>query len=95
MFGAAAGISNAAHFTLLPELSAPERRPVAISVFTSILGVVAGLAPIAWGLVLKAPGPGPASSSGASRRSSASAAAANALLLLGFQGLSERRSAVS
>jgi hypothetical protein len=95
VFGAAAGISNAAHFTLLPELSAPERRPVAISVFTSILGVVAGLAPIAWGLVLKAPGPGPGLQLGRFAAFFGVAAAANALLLLGFQGLSERRSAVS
>lgn len=59
VFGVAVSISNAAHATLLPELSEAHRRPIAIAVFTSTLGFVAGLAPIVWGLVLKQPGPDP------------------------------------
>ena len=52
-FGAAVGISNSTHFTYLPELSGEEKRPIAVAVFTSVHGMVAGLAPIAWGLLLK------------------------------------------
>jgi hypothetical protein len=51
--GAASGIHQAAHSTYLPELSSAERRPVAIAVFTATLGVLAGLAPMAWGLALQ------------------------------------------
>jgi hypothetical protein len=58
-FGAAAGIHNTAHSTYLPELSSVERRPVALAVFTATLGVLAGLAPMAWGLALKESGPVP------------------------------------
>jgi Na+/melibiose symporter-like transporter len=95
VFGGAAGVSNAAHNTLLPELSEASRRPVAIAVFTSLLGVVAGLAPIAWGLLLKAPGPGPGLQLGRFGAFFAVAAAANALLVLAFQRLPERRAAAT
>jgi len=57
--GVAVGTQNAAHFTFLPELSEEVRRPVAIAVFTAVLGLLAGLAPIAWGLLLKQSGPAP------------------------------------
>jgi MFS family permease len=57
--GYAAGVSNAAHFTMLPELSEAERRSVSVSVFTATLGVMTGLAPIVWGALLKSGGPHP------------------------------------
>lgn len=54
--GATFGVNNAAHFTYLPEIASPDERPVAIAVFTAVLGVVAGLAPILWGDFLEAAG---------------------------------------
>jgi Na+/melibiose symporter-like transporter len=92
-FGAASGVSNAAHFTLLPELSEPSRRAVSMAVFTSVLGFVAGLAPIAWGLVLKQPGPEPGLRLARFAAFFAVCAAANALLALLYRRLPERRSA--
>lgn len=92
-FGVAAGVSNAAHFTLLPELSPESRRAVSMAVFTSVLGVVAGLAPIAWGLLLKAPGPAPGLRLGRFAAFFAVCAAANALLVLLYRRLPERRAA--
>ena len=59
VFGAAHGVNNIAHSTYLPELSSVERRPVALAVFTATLGILAGLAPMAWGLALKQPGAAP------------------------------------
>lgn len=53
VFGAAVGISNSTHFTYLPELSSEAKRPLAVAVYTSVQGLVAGLAPIAWGAILK------------------------------------------
>jgi hypothetical protein len=93
VFGGAAGVGNAAHNTLLPELSEPEQRPVSIAVFTSILGVVAGLAPIAWGLVLKQAGPGPGLRLDRFAVYFGVAAAANALLVALYQRMPERRTA--
>ena len=90
VFGGAAGVGNAAHFTLLPELSGEAQRPVAIAVFTSILGVVAGLAPIVWGAVLKQPGPGPGLQLGRFAAYFAVAAAANVLLVWLYRRLPER-----
>src|SRR4029453_10019011 len=59
LLGIGAGTLNTAHFTLLPELSEVERRPISIAVFTATLGLFAGLAPILWGLLLNEPGPAP------------------------------------
>ncbi len=53
------GTQNAAHFTFLPALSEESRRHVTIAVFTAVLGLLAGLAPIFWGLLLKQSGPAP------------------------------------
>jgi hypothetical protein len=89
--GAAAGVSNAAHFTLLPELSEVDRRPVSIAVFTSVLGVVAGLAPIAWGVALREPGPEPGLVLSRFAAFFAVAAAANALLVPLYHRLPDRR----
>jgi hypothetical protein len=90
-FGAAAGVSNAAHFTLLPGLSPESGRAVSMAVFTSVLGFVAGLAPIAWGLVLKVPGPAPAIRLGPFAAFFAVCALANALLVVLYRRLPERR----
>ena len=54
--GVAMGISNAAHFTFVPELAPAEKRPVALAIFGAAAGILQGLAPILWGLVLRAPG---------------------------------------
>ncbi len=54
VFGVSVGVNNAAHFTYLPELSEAERRPVTIAVFTAALGLLSGLGPMLWGLVLRA-----------------------------------------
>ena len=59
LVGAQFGTQSAAHFTYLPELSEEARRPVTIAVFTAVLCLLAGLAPIAWGLLLKQSGPAP------------------------------------
>ncbi len=55
-FGAAQGMSLATHFTYLPELSEQNERPVAVSVFTAVHGLLAGMAPTLWGLALRPPG---------------------------------------
>lgn len=59
LFGTAFGVNNATHFTYLPELGPEDERPVVIAVFTAVMGVLAGVAPILWGLFLKASGPEP------------------------------------
>ena len=51
--GAANGILLATHFTYLPELSEESERPIAVSVFTSVHGLLAGVAPTLWGLALR------------------------------------------
>jgi hypothetical protein len=89
--GAAGGIANAAHTTLLPDLSTVEDRPVSISVFMSTLGFVAGLAPILWGLVLKEPGPHPGLYVDRFAAFFAFGVAAHALLFVLYRGLPERR----
>jgi MFS family permease len=53
LFGVAIGLSQAAHFTYLPELSVPEKRPVTIAIFGAVVGVLSGLAPTLWGLALR------------------------------------------
>jgi len=58
-FGAAVGVHNTAHSTYLPDLSSVERRPVALAVFTAVHGMLAGLAPMAWGLALRESGSEP------------------------------------
>jgi len=89
--GAAAGVLNAAHFTLLPALSAESARAVAMAVFTSVLGVIAGLAPIAWGFVLRAPGPAPGLRLERFAAFFAVCALANAVLVALYRRLPERR----
>jgi MFS family permease len=59
LFGMAFGLNNATHFTYLPELGGEDERPVVIAVFTATMGLLAGLAPILWGLYLKESGPEP------------------------------------
>ena len=59
LFGMAFGLNNATHFTYLPELGPEAERPVVIAVFTAVMGVLAGIAPMLWGLFLKAGGPEP------------------------------------
>ena len=59
LFGTAFGLNNATHFTYLPELGGEDQRPVVIAVFTAVMGVLAGLAPIFWGLYLRESGPDP------------------------------------
>jgi hypothetical protein len=90
-FGIAAGTSNTAHFTLLPELSEVERRPLSIAVFTSTLGLFAGLAPILWGLVLNEPGPAPGLRLGRFAAFFALGAASQLLLVALYRGLPETR----
>jgi MFS family permease len=53
LFGVAIGLSQAAHFTYLPELAVPEKRPVTIAIFGAVVGVLSALAPILWGLALR------------------------------------------
>ena len=52
-FGASAVISNSAHFTYLPSLADEDERPVLVAVFTAVFGLLAGLSPVLWGLLLK------------------------------------------
>jgi hypothetical protein len=53
LFGVAIGLSQAAHFTYLPELAVPEKRPVTLAIFGAVVGVLSGLAPTLWGLALR------------------------------------------
>ncbi len=57
--GGANGIANTAHMTFLPELAPEEKRPIAIAIFGAITGVLQGLAPMLWGLALRASGEAP------------------------------------
>ncbi len=54
MAGVAQACWYAAQMRYLPQLSADEDRPVAVSTLTSIIGLVAGSTPIIWGILLKA-----------------------------------------
>jgi hypothetical protein len=56
VLGIALAIHNTAHNTYLPELAPEEERPLALAVFTATLGILAGLGPMVWGLVLKRAG---------------------------------------
>ncbi len=59
LFGMAVGLSQAAHFTYLPELSGPDKRPITIAIFGAVAGWVSGLAPMLWGLGLRSEGEAP------------------------------------
>ncbi len=59
LFGVAVGLSQAAHFTFLPELSEPDMRPVTIAIFGAVTGLLSGLAPMLWGLGLRSSGATP------------------------------------
>jgi hypothetical protein len=59
LFGASVGLSQAAHFTYLPELSEPDRRPITIAIFSAVAGLLSGLAPMFWGLGLRSEGAAP------------------------------------
>ncbi len=59
VFGTSFGVNNATHFTYLPELGPEDERPVVIAVFTAMLGLLAGIAPMLWGLFLRQGGPEP------------------------------------
>lgn len=56
LFGVAVGLGQAAHFTFLPELATEEKRPVTIAIFGAVSGMLAGLAPMGWGLALRTAG---------------------------------------
>ena len=57
--GFAVGVNGAAHMTFLPELAPPDERPIAIAVFGAVSGVLQGLGPVLWGLVLRPAGDAP------------------------------------
>jgi hypothetical protein len=59
VFGLAVGIGNAAHATFLPELSPAAMRPVSVAVFGAVAGLLQGLGPMLWGLVLRIGGGAP------------------------------------
>ena len=59
LFGASVGLSQAAHFTYLPELSEPDQRPITIAIFSAVAGLLSGLAPMLWGLGLRSEGAAP------------------------------------
>jgi hypothetical protein len=59
LFGVAVGLSQAAHFTYLPELAAPGERPITIAIFGAVSGLLSGLAPMLWGLWLRTEGVAP------------------------------------
>jgi MFS family permease len=54
--GASLSWWNAAHLKYLPRVCPPESRALAISIHGSVVGVLAGLAPILWGILLKREG---------------------------------------
>ncbi len=53
LVGLAVGLSQAAHFTYLPELAPPDKRPVTIAIFGAVSGMLAGLAPVLLGFLLR------------------------------------------
>ncbi len=59
LFGVAVGLSQAAHFTYLPELSEPHQRPITIAIFGAVAGLLSGIAPMLWGLGLRSEGIAP------------------------------------
>ncbi len=59
VFGMGVGMNNVTHFTYLPELSGEADRPITMAIFTAALGLLAGIAPMLWGLALKEDGPAP------------------------------------
>lgn len=60
LVGVGVGMMNVTHFTYLPELAEEAERPITMAIFTAALGLLSGVAPILWGLVLREPGPMPA-----------------------------------
>jgi MFS family permease len=92
LFGASVGVSNAAHFTVLPELAGEARRPVALAVFTATHGLLAGLAPMLFGLWLKKGGADPGLDLQRFAVFFAAGAAGNLLLAALFGRLRETRS---
>ena len=59
IFGVGVGMSQAAHFTYLPELAPAETRPVTVATFGAVSGMLSGLAPILWGIALRTGGSAP------------------------------------
>lgn len=57
--GLVAGLNGAAHVTFLPELAPVDKRPIAIAIFGAVSGVLQGVGPMIWGLLLRHPGGGP------------------------------------
>jgi MFS family permease len=53
LFGMAIAWWNAAHLKYLPRVCPEENRALAISIHTSVVGILGGLSPILWGLVLR------------------------------------------
>ncbi len=51
--GLVAGLNGAAHATFLPELAPLEKRPIAIAIFEAVSGVLQGVGPMIWGLLLR------------------------------------------
>jgi hypothetical protein len=86
-FGAASGVHNAAHSTYLPDLTSVERRPVALAVFTAVFGMLAGLAPMAWGLALREGGAAPGVHEGRFAFFFALGIASQVLLFVRFGGI--------
>jgi len=56
LFGASVAWWNAAHLKYLPRVCPEEDRALALAIHGSVVGVLGGLAPILWGLVLKETG---------------------------------------
>ena len=52
-------MSQAAHFTYLPELAGADQRPVSIAIFGAVAGMLSGLAPVLWGFALRGGGDAP------------------------------------
>ena len=92
-FGASVAISNAAHFTMLPELAGEARRPVALAVFTATHGLLAGLSPMLFGLWLKKGGADPGLDVQRFALFFAAGALGNGLLVALFGRLRETREA--
>jgi hypothetical protein len=57
--GLAIGVTNAAHFTYLPDLSPVEKRPVSVAVFGAVSGLLQGTGPVLWGVALRSAGDAP------------------------------------
>lgn len=91
VFGAGSGIISATHATYLPELTPVHQRHIGVAVFTAVHGLLAGLAPTLWGLLLRKSGDTPGIDTASFAIYFATGLAVAALVVVLFARLPETR----